>query len=59
LYSSEQEVMLRKEEQTAEDIEEQRLATLEKTLAELTVVVDRVVEFARKNGGLETEEATD
>jgi len=47
--------MLREEEQTAEDLEEQRLARVEKTLAELTVVVDRVVEFARKNGGLEKE----
>lgn len=48
--------MLRKEEQT-EDIEEQRITAVEQALAKLTVAVDRIVEYARENDGLETKEA--
>lgn len=49
--------MLRKEEQTAEDIEEQRITAVEQALAKLKVSVNRVVEYAEKNGSLETKEA--
>lgn len=38
--------------ETVEDSLDERISTLEKTVEELTVRVNRVVEFARENGGL-------